>query len=115
MCLYVNTNVPQPLAGNLPNLIELIRFRAKERRINIPREVGTNFRQFGILLLDDPTGNHVKNIIHKCHGNPEEINTEVLQEWVQGRGQPLAWEALVETLEDIGLSVLAKDIRDVKL
>ena len=115
MCLYVNTNVSLPFAGNFPNLIELIRFRGKERRINIPREVGTNFRQFGILLLDDPMGNHVENIIHKCRGNPEEINMEVLQEWVQGRGQPLAWEALVETLEDIGLCVLAKDIRDVKL
>ena len=76
--------------------------------------MGTHYRQFGILLLNDPNGSRVKNIIHKHQQEgPENINMEILQEWVEGRGEPLTWEILVKTLEDIGLKILAKDIRDV--
>ena len=101
--------------GSNPNLIELIRFQGNKRIINIPQEVGTHYRQFGIFLLSDPMGCRVNNIIHKHHHEgPECINMALLQEWMEGKGQPLTWDTLVNTLENIQLKALAKDIRDVK-
>ena len=77
--------------------------------------MGTHYQQFGILLLNDPMGSRVRNIIHKCREQPEDINLEILRQWLEGKGGPVNWETLVETLEDIGLRTLALDIRDVKL
>ena len=45
----------------------------------------------------------------------EEIDTEILQEWLTGRGkQPVTWTTLVEVLRDIELSTLAGKIEAVK-
>ena len=104
-----------PTSAGRPDLMELIRFKGRGRRINIPQEVGTHYQQFGILLLNDPTGSCVRNIIHKCREQPEDIIFEILRQWLEGKGGSVTWETLVETLEDIGLRTLAQDIRDVKL
>ena len=43
------------------------------------------------------------------------INTDILEEWLQGRGiQPVSWTTLVKVLEDIDLGTLASDIREAK-
>jgi len=87
---------------------ELINFPGKEKRINIPREISTKYKKFGITLLKDDSGCGVDNIIHEHRENAERINIEVLQEWLAGRGkQPVTWETLVNVLHDIGLSTLA--------
>ena len=45
-----------------------------------------------------------------------QINLEILQEWINGRGrQPVSWATLTEVLRDVGLSELASDIEAVKL
>ena len=41
---------------NDPTMIDLLKFQGKERRINIPQEISTNFYQFGSLLVEDVTG-----------------------------------------------------------
>ena len=47
--------------------------------------------------------------------NSEEINVEVLQEWVEGRGkQPVTWDTLVDVLCDAQLTELATEIASVK-
>ena len=46
--------------------------------------------------------------------NSEEINVEVLQEWVEGRGkQPVTWDTLVNVLCDTRLTELAFEIARV--
>ena len=51
----------------------------------------------------------------KHHYDAEEINTEILQEWLTGKGkQPVNWATLVEVLYDIELSALAGEIEAVK-
>lgn len=58
----------------------------------------------------------VRNIEHTYHSNPEQINTEILREWLTGKGkQPVTWTTLIVTLEDIGLSALANDIRTITI
>ena len=45
----------------------------------------------------------------------ERINTEILREWVTGRGKkPVTWETLTEVLRDIELCALASEIEAVK-
>ena len=48
--------------------MEQIRFRGRERRINVPQQIGTNFMKFGILLLEDENGARIQSIIHECRG-----------------------------------------------
>ena len=52
---------------------------------------------------------------HKHLNDAEQINTEILQEWLTGRGkQPVTWATLIEVLRDIKLSALASEIEAVK-
>ena len=102
--------------GGQPTLIELVRFRGRDRRINIPQEISTKYSQFGILLLEDTNRARVRNMEHKHRGDAEQINVEILEEWISGRGRkPVSWETLTEVLRDVELSQLASDIEAVKL
>ena len=98
-----------------PTLIDCIRFRGKERRINIPQEIGVKYREFGLFLLEDHNGARIRSIAHKHNNDADQINTEVLEEWVAGKGRhPITWKTLIEVLNDIELSTLAEDIEAVK-
>ena len=89
----------------MPNLLK---FNAGTRRLNIPREIGTSYHEFGIHLLQDDNGVRVSAIEHQYHGAAEDINCHILQEWLQGRGiSPVSWATLVDTLRTIELNELA--------
>ena len=106
---------PAPAIGDIPNMIELVRFRGKTKRINIPQEISANYHNFGILLLEDETGARVENIEHRCRKDSEQINREILKQWIDRKGkQPVTWETLVEVLHDVELTTLAQDIEEVK-
>ena len=77
---------------------------------NTPAQVGTSFLKFGTLLLKDETGTQVKNIDHELRGNPESINERILHYWLQGRGLPVTWETLINTLRACSLNELANKI-----
>ena len=52
---------------------------------------------------------------HKHLNDAQQINTEILQEWLTGTGkQPVASTTLVEVLHDVELSALAGEIEAVK-
>ena len=107
LILYVITDCP--------TLPECLRFQGRERKINIPLEIGTKYHEFGILLLEDNLGDKIRNLEHKYREDAERINREILCEWVAGRGmQPVTWETLAEVLGDVGLRALATDIEAVK-
>ena len=96
-------------------MLECTRFRGRERTINIPREIGTNYYYFGLHLLDDPNGTRVNNLELEYRQSAERINTEILREWATGRGKkPVSWETLTEVLHNIELGALASEIEDVK-
>ena len=95
-----------------PTLPELLKFACTDGRVvSIPEEIATKYVRFGIFLLEDRNGSRVKIMAHKCLNNPVQINTEILNEWLIGRGkQPVNWATLVEALHYIKLSTLAGDI-----
>ena len=83
--------------------------------INIPVEIGTKYVGFSVFLLDDLNGSRVKIMTHKHLNDAERINTEILQDWLAGKGkQPVTWATLVGVLRDIELSTLAGQIEAVK-
>ena len=95
---------------------ELLKFACAENKtINITKEIGDEYRCFGIFLLQDLNGQKVKSIKSNHQSNPSQINTEILQEWLAGKGkQPVTWATLVEVLRDTELYTLADDISTVK-
>ena len=98
-----------------PTLIECVRFRGRERRINIPQEIGIQSYDFSKFLLEDDTGARTRSIAYKHRDDAEQINMEVLRQWINGRGkQPITWKTLTEVLHDIELNTLAGDIEAVK-
>ena len=101
--------------GTQPTLPELLNFTCTDGRvINISVEVATKYVELGTFLLNDD-GLRVRIMAHKHLNDAEQINIEVLQKWMTGRGrQPVTWTTLVEVLRDIELSVLAGDIEAVK-
>ena len=66
--------------------------------------------RFGILLLDDGTGSRVNSLVHEHRSDAEQINTEILQQWIAGKGKhPVTWKTLVEVLHDVN-NALATEI-----
>jgi len=93
---------------------ELLGFTFADRKVSIVTEIGSKYVQFGTILLQDRTGSRVKVMAQKYLNDPERINTEILQEWLLGRGKlPVTWAILVDVLRDIGLSTLADSISTV--
>ena len=95
-------------SGERPTLPELL-------RLKVHQEVGANYSTFGIILLNDRTGSRVQSLKQACLGNPEDVMLRILQEWIEGKGLPVTWESLVQTLRDIDLSVLADQIQASKI
>lgn len=78
---------------------------------NIPEEIGTNYFQFGVHLLDDPSGQCIRNIQWQYHNSPKIINEEILRRWLEGEGRkPVQWATLIQVLKDISMLTLAEDI-----
>ena len=93
-----------------------INFRGRERRINIPQEIGVKFREFGLLLLEDHNGAKIRTLALKHMNDANEINIEIIEERVAGKGKhPVTWKTLTEVLCDIELSTLAEEIEAVKI
>ena len=85
-------------------------------KINIPQEILVNYHQFGVLLLEDDNAVRIRPIVHKHKDDAEQINMEVLEDWIKGRGrQPVTWKTLADVLHSIELNTLAGDIEAVKI
>ena len=96
-------------------LLELIWFRGRKRRINIPQEIGKQYLKFGICLLEDSNGARVDNLEREHMKNAEEINIKIIQEWIAGRGKkPVTWDVFINVLRDIDFTNLADEIEDTK-
>ena len=86
-------------------------------RLRIHQRVAANYNyfSFGIFLLNDKTGSQMSIIEDECRGKLERIVLRILQEWLEGKGLPVTWESLIQTLRDTDLSVLAEQIEATKL
>jgi len=119
-CTYVmelfysaNTYTCCSCTGERPTLPNLLTFPVKSGScINIPRQIGTNYFPFGVLLVNDETGAEVNAITTQYRDNAQQINLEILRMWIGGKGKHRSWGTLINVLKAIGLSNLAGDIQD---
>ena len=84
-------------------------------RLRVHQQVSANYFTFGVFLLKDKTGSRVRGFKQACLGDPEDVMLRILQEWLEGKGLPVTWESLIQTLRDTDLSVLAEQIHTAKL
>lgn len=100
----------------IPTIPELINFSlSAQSKVNLLQEVGTKYKSFGTLLLEDANGSKMAAIEHDLGRNVEDINYKVFQEWICGNGKkPVSWDTLIGVLQDIEMVTLAKSLRDVK-
>ena len=79
------------------------------------RRSASSTNDFGLFLLEDENRQRVKAIPQDYMNKAEEINKEILEQWITGRGKyPVAWKTLTEVLHDIELNTLAGEIEAVK-
>jgi len=95
--------------------MELLKFQSKNRTFNIAEEIATKYVELSVFLLNDSNGLRAEIMACKHQCDAQRINTEILQEWLTGRGKrPVTWATLVEVLRDIKLCTLASDIMATK-
>ena len=83
----------------------------KDGSVDTAEKIGTDYKHFGALLLNDNDGSKVNNIeMSKC-GDPIGITAEILEQWLQGRGRmPVTWQTLIKCLRDMKRIVLVDAI-----
>ena len=105
-------NTP-PLTGKKPTLAQLtIMKTATGEKIKIIESVALQWKQLGDLLDFDPEGrtlelieanNQLKGHVACCR--------EMFVMWLKGKGKEVTWEELIDILEDIDQSELAKKVK----
>ena len=101
-------------AGDKPVLPKLLKFPGRRGKINIPEQIGTNYRTFGIFLLKDDNGTIISGIERAKMHAADEINEAILERWIGGKGKgPFTWDTLVQCLRDTELNTLANEIEEV--
>ena len=88
-------------------------FPGRQRHFSFAKEVGDNYRKFGVFLLKDGNAAVVKALAVKHNNDPERINEEILDRWVTGQGGELSWGYLVQVLNTIGLKGIAEEVEEV--
>ena len=86
---------------------------ASGQTLNLAKTIGTKYEAFGILLLEDDTGDRTEAIVRECRERSEDINVRIFRLWLKGEGlQPVSWVTLASVLKDIGLNTLARHINE---
>ena len=84
-------------------------------RFKVPGLVGDVFFKFGVLLLNDTTGQKMTVIKQDCGDDYSHIVRMTLKKWIKGEGLPVKWKTLVKTLRDCDLISLAAEIEAKKI
>ena len=95
--------ISYPVTEKTPILPELL-------SLEVPLHVAVKYKSFGVFLLDDRAGNRVDVIEHNCRGDAENITTEILREWLNGKGTEISWKNLIKTLRKCKINFLAAQI-----
>ena len=99
--MWLDTPVAEKEKPSLPKLYELA----------VPEKVGAQYAAFGTILLNDDDGSLIEAMEVDCQGKCERIVRKTLTQWIRGRGKPVTWSALIETLQHCKLTAFADHIR----
>ena len=116
--LLIDTGItPAPTSMSRPSLTGLMCIKGKDRDMNLIDEISSKYWEFGVQLLNDEDGNYTSGIVDQFRGDFKSINLRILTEWINGRknAKPCTWWSLVETLSDIGLKKIGREIEEYLL
>ena len=109
---HIPCNTP-PLIAMKPTLAQLTIMKTKRgEKIKIIESVAPQWKELGDLLDFDPEGrtlelieanNQLKGLVACCR--------EMFVMWLKGKGREVTWEELIELLEDIDQSELARKVK----
>ena len=100
--MWLDTSATETMKPSMPKLLQF----------NVPTKVVSKYYEFGILLLNDEDGCLLDVMENDCLGKCERIVRKILSTWIQGRGKPVTWNALIETLRSCDLNDLADKIHE---
>ena len=82
--------------------------------MEIIKHIAAKWRKVGIHFNFDPTGYTIDLIEERRRADPEACCTDMMMEWLGGRGrQPATWATLVEILRNVEFTVLANDVEQL--
>ena len=82
--------------------------------MRIIEQIGGDYFQFGVCLLGDRAGNRVRGFEIFRRFDPDRIISDILQEWLKGRGRrPETWSTLITCLRNTHLCALADNLENV--
>ena len=94
-----------------PTLPRFINFPTADGEINLAERIGTDYQNFGILLLEDDHGELTAAAVKKHLLVAEDINKDIFQQWLGGKGRkPVSWDTLVQVLRDMKQHTLAGEV-----
>ena len=99
--MWLDTPMGEKEKPSLPKLYEL----------EVPEKVGAQYEVFGMILLNDDDGSLIEAMEVDCQGKCERIVRKTLTQWIRGRGKPVTWTTLIETLQRCKLHAFADHIR----
>ena len=100
--LWLDTPVTETMKPSLPKLLDF----------KVHQKVADRYRSFGIILLNDEDGCHLAELENDCQGKCEPIILKILSDWIRGKGKPVTWTALIETLRSCDLNDLADHMNE---
>lgn len=103
--------------GKKPTLAQLMKMKTTGgQKIEIIKLVAPQWKQLGALLDFDTEGRTVDLIEaeHKLNG-PVDCCQATMKLWLRGKGIDATWAALIELLDDIDQSELAKQVKSALL
>ena len=80
--------------------------------LKVHEKVGSEYLIFGTVLLNDEDGSLLKTLQDDCHYKCDRINCNILCDWVRGKGRPVTWRVLIETLRTCNLNEIANKIQE---
>ena len=102
-----------PLTAMKPTLAQLKIMKTKTgEKIKIIESVAPQWKELGDLLDFDPEGRTLELIEanHQLRGHVA-CCREMFVTWLKGKGREATWEVLIELLDDIDQSELAKQVK----
>ena len=102
-----------PIKAEKPTLARLMKTKSASReKMQIIKQIAPHWKQLGALLNFDPEGWKLDLIEaeHKLDG-PVGCCQATMKHWLMGNGIDATWEVLLELLDDIDHSELAKQVK----
>ncbi|KAL5491202.1 hypothetical protein EMCRGX_G016447 [Ephydatia muelleri] len=86
----------------------------EEQTLNVITRAINEYRNLGMLLLNDDNLHFVKTLEHKHRNDPQEITEEIFRKWINEGPTPVNWCALIGIFREVGLNALADDIQEAR-